>query len=231
MVRTPVPQEFGGEAKATPKSWRDEPPTDKQRSFVARLRRERELDESGQDWLTAEMAKPDLTKGRVHDIIDHLLALPVKPKASVKPEEPNAPRVEPGRYALREPTDTLNPIRFYKIDDGKDLRSRGGQDWTGFQFVERYASDETFPIKGKDRYRVLEAIAADPLAAAQLYGQEARRCTVCNRKLTRRLSRELGIGPVCAVKVEWMTPDYIDSITQSLIAQGLDPKETIKEDA
>lgn len=46
-------------------------------------------------------------------------------------------------------------------------------------------------------YDALMVIAQDPLEAALRYGQRTGTCACCGRKLTNKLSVELGIGPVC----------------------------------
>lgn len=177
------------------------------------------------------------TKGKASDVITALLALPDKPRAERKAsgvdKRENAPKVPEGRYALEHPEDELNPVRFYRVTDGKDNTANGGKDWTGFQFVERFVSDDTFPIKGVERLKVLKAIAADPLAAAQRYGDEFERCCICNRGLTRRLSRKLRIGPVCLRKhgEAWGLDVelYISTNRQALIDEGLDPDENLPQ--
>lgn len=44
----------------------------------------------------------------------------------------------------------------------------------------------------------LHRIAADPMEAAVRYGQKTGKCSCCGRKLTNKVSIELGIGPICA---------------------------------
>ena len=46
----------------------------------------------------------------------------------------------------------------------------------------------------------VQSAAADPYAAAKLYGQHTGKCSCCGRELTNKLSIELGIGPVCREK-------------------------------
>lgn len=46
----------------------------------------------------------------------------------------------------------------------------------------------------------VQSVAADPYAAAQLYGQNTGTCSCCGRELTNDLSIELGIGPICREK-------------------------------
>lgn len=51
----------------------------------------------------------------------------------------------------------------------------------------------------EDRARI-EAICADPLAAAVLHGQQTGRCSCCGLELTNAESIRLGIGPICRGK-------------------------------
>jgi hypothetical protein len=161
-----------------------------------------------------------LSKREASEWISRLTALPHKPKA--QRQDTNVPDVPNGRYALEDPEDALNPIKFYKVNHGK----AGGR-WEGFVFVDRFVSDETYPVKGHARIAVLEAIAANPLEAAQRFGREENACCICGRRLTRRLSRYLGIGPVCGGRNEWVDSDMIASAREELRAQGLDPDEEV----
>jgi hypothetical protein len=47
----------------------------------------------------------------------------------------------------------------------------------------------------------LRRIAEDPLQAALDYGKATGICSCCGRKLTNKLSIELGIGPIC--RAQW----------------------------
>lgn len=212
--------------------------TERQVSFIRSLLDERDLFASPK-WFDAVNAmdheeyaahlarvKADvvnLTKKQASAYITALMALPKQPKA--KRDDTDVPAVPAGRYALEDPSDDLNPIKFYKVNHGK----AGGR-WEGFIFVDRFVSDETFPVKGSQRVAVLKAIAADPLAAAQLFGREERACCKCGRRLTRRLSRHLGIGPVCGQRNGWFDGDMIASARRELEAMGLDPDEEVSEE-
>lgn len=166
-------------------------------------------------------------KRSASDLIETLKVLPYKPRENTRREQAQAPKVEPGRYALRHHGDELNPVRFYTVREGKDRTDQGGKDWSGYTFVDRHVSDERYPVKGKERYRVLEAIAADPLAAAQLYAAETNACSTCGKELTRRLSRAMGKGPICAAKSRFMGVDYIETTRQQLYDADLDPDEVL----
>jgi hypothetical protein len=51
-----------------------------------------------------------------------------------------------------------------------------------------------------DLIKRVQSVAADPYAAAKLYGQNTGTCSCCARELTNPLSIELGIGPICREK-------------------------------
>lgn len=51
-----------------------------------------------------------------------------------------------------------------------------------------------------DLIKSVEDAAADPYAAAKLYGMKTGTCSCCGRELTNSLSIELGIGPICREK-------------------------------
>ena len=44
----------------------------------------------------------------------------------------------------------------------------------------------------------LVSIAKNPMEAAVRYGQKTGKCSCCGRKLTNKVSIEMGIGPICA---------------------------------
>jgi len=51
-----------------------------------------------------------------------------------------------------------------------------------------------------DLIKRVQSVAADPYAAAKLYGQNTGTCSCCARELTNPLSIQLGIGPICREK-------------------------------
>lgn len=172
------------------------------------------------------------TRGKASELITTLKALPRKQVAKdAAADEPvkKVPAVPGGRYALLDPADDLNPVKFYLVREGKDNREKGGKNWTGALFVERFASDDTFPVKGAERYRVLEAIAANPLEAAQRFGDSWECCSRCGRGLTRRLSRTLRIGPVCLSRAGWLidADAYVAQAREAIVAEGHDPDEVL----
>lgn len=206
--------------------------TKKQVALIRELLDEKELTlEPGVTVDDLKAAAERIDWQRASRWIDELLKRPRKLKSedgrvadSVK-----YAHVPNGRYALEDPSDELNPVKFYRIKHGGPAKHAGGRDWTGFVFVDRYSSDETFAVKGATKTAVLEAIGADPLSAAQRYGREHKTCGICGRGLTRALSRELGIGPVCGARIG-IPDEVVAAARQSLLDRGIDPDQELPED-
>lgn len=187
----------------------DSGPTEKQLGFLRALASERDWTaiadgdvDRGVELAARLAARLDgtgepLTKRAASTTIEWLLS---KPKAAARAEGVDGdrlggrnvvalPEVEPGYYALR-PAD--GPIKFYRVDTPNEGR------WSGWTFLSALASDERWPIKARDeKRRILGEIAADPIAAQRLYGQEIGSCGRCGRTLTDETSRAFGIGPDC----------------------------------
>mgnify|MGYP001214703650 CR=1 FL=1 len=171
---TPIPQE---------EQQGDEPiATEKQVSYLEALRDGKDLSPLSPEqiaWLRDAEFK-HVPKSRASDIIQVLTSLPWMTRDA---DTADAPEVPDGRYAIPKDDGTL---MFYSIKQG-----------TYVTFVDVWASDARYPVKsGGEKRRILEAIKADPDAGPR-FGREIGRCYVCGRTLTDKLSRSLGIGPVC----------------------------------
>lgn len=109
------------------------------------------------------------------------------------------PGVPRGSYAierssLRFPGAFKNDLLFFSVWISDD-----GERWT----VRMYASDERVKISRSLQYDVLDAIGQAPAEAAARYGHEIGKCGICGKKLTNDVSRERGIGPICAERWGW----------------------------
>ena len=205
------------------------PATAKQIDYIKSLVEQKDLGEH-RDWMHKKLADIEtngITKAFASKLIGRLVALPRKPVPATVTAyaEQTLWEIPAGRYALvndkADEADT-NPVLFYRVSVGKE-----GTRWEGRRFVERIVGgDHNYPVKGAQATQVLGTIHADILGAAKLYGKEIGKCSNCNRTLTRRLSRELGVGPVCAEKLG-MSADDIQAVKDELISAGLDPEETI----
>lgn len=144
-------------------------------------------------------------------IIEQLKALPARPKPTtaamaeaIAPgaslEEIDRARgvtkadVPAGRYAVME----NGELRFFHVELGK-----AGSRWEGFVFLSVKSSDETYPIRDRNRKAaVLATIAEGPEAAEILYATTLRQCRKCHRDLTDQKNPYLavGYGPECGGK-------------------------------
>jgi hypothetical protein len=111
------------------------------------------------------------------------------PKAEVNWKRPV--EIPSGEYAVENAEGVLQFYTVRNIDEGR---------WAGYTFVDVHSSDERYPLKGHARTFALQAIAADPRAAAVRYGHETNHCFRCGKELTDESSREAGIGPICSGK-------------------------------
>ena len=105
-----------------------------------------------------------------------------------------------GRYAL---VDAKGVWRFYSIDKPEQGR------WAGYTFIKRLIARgggdyEKLPIAEADlRNTLLQRIENDPKQAMTDYGHQSGNCGSCGRALSNEESLALGIGPICAGKMEW----------------------------
>jgi len=153
--------------------------TEKQINFIKKLivEKDYEFDESNFDVITIKEAS---------NLIQELLGRPSKIR---NVEKPIASGVESGYYAVIED----GVLHFFKVDSPTEGK------WAGYTFIRIQASNETYPIKNKERReKILDLIKADPREAMERYGQELGICGRCGRTLTDEESRARGIGPICA---------------------------------
>ena len=178
--------------------------TEKQIAFVRRLAAERGIEflTDGTD-VTDGQALQELPRDVVSAQIDMLLAMPKpapEPQAAPEPVDGlDLTGLHGGYYAA-----TIDGVtKFFRIDKPDDGK------WAGWVFVKIQASADLHrqgSQKPGSAYRgasedYLRAIASDEEAAFALYGHELGRCGVCGRTLTDEISRERGIGPVCAERI------------------------------
>lgn len=103
-----------------------------------------------------------------------------------------APRVSKAPHGIRQGRYAFQPegapAQFYRVSQ------------RGYIYVQ--AGPAEHPYRGQLN-EALQAIKADPKAAAELYGQLIGACGRCGLPLTDETSRSLGLGPVCASKSDW----------------------------
>lgn len=155
-------------------------------------------------------------------MIEALLALPKKSSAPAYPARTNAdiPEVPKGRYAVENDEGEL---RFYKV-------WRGDRNPAYFKLYVQHGPDES-EIPFRSALSILQKIVdAGIRAAAIRYGHEIGACSNCGRRLTNRVSRELGIGPVCGGRMFGREfKDEVKAARETIVARGEDPDEEVAE--
>jgi hypothetical protein len=198
--------------------------TGPQQKYMATLIESREVPEK---WLLRikELTESEaLTKRKASDIITSLKALPFKQNtASTKVYGVSFKDIPAGYYALpvMEPREGQNDIVYFRVKKPKGSDDKG--------WVHSIHGPDEGELKFKDAMNVLLRIKKFGLGkSAVLYGKTIGVCQ-CKRRLTNKLSRELGIGPVCGGRVygeDWHT--HVIDVRQQMINRGEDPDEKIE---
>jgi hypothetical protein len=205
--------------------------SDKQENFIRTLIEDRAL--SDEDRVKAyEQLANGLSMRKASAWIERLLTYPMRPKVGGKPVEPGkvavpTPEQLPaGRYAIEDTDeDSDNDLVFYRVWRG--TRNPG--------FVKLYLlhGPDSTELSFKASLTIMQKIIdAGIHAAAIRYGREIGACSQCGRRLTNRLSRHLGIGPVCGGRTfqddnQWK--NIVNAGRANLKSQGLDPNENVED--
>lgn len=157
------------------------PATERQVAYVQSLIAEREIPED----LIEVAAQTTWDAEQASALIR---ALKVAPRRPVQAQDVYE-NVPDGNYAILNASGNGDVV-FYRVWTRRD-GSRG---------VDLQVSDDFLPVARAQVSGIMDRIAQDPGRALTRYGHEIGRCGVCNRTLTDEVSRERGIGPVCASK-------------------------------
>jgi hypothetical protein len=206
---------------SSPPRWFNEPATPPQVKYVTSLIETRQVPER---WLLRiqSLAEAGLTKGKAGQIIEALKPLPLKPGQDDRNK--NTPRVNdipPGRYAVQ--TGDENDIMFYRV-----IEATNKETGNKYHIIKVLGGPQEYLITGARALSAAKMIVRAGIGnSAALYGHKIGRCSICHTRITNRVSRELGIGPVCGGRVfpDWDT--RVTSARQRLLAMGLDPDESI----
>lgn len=191
--------------------------TDKQIAYAFKLAvqagmhtADQEADFVASVWIGINAEAEQTSRRTFSTLIDTLQKQVAAKRATTPP--PAAPKpaadVPAGYYALTHPTE--GKIYFFKVDKPTEGR------WAGYTFVKRVSGDNELRVDRADVPHILRMIAASPLEAAMLYGQETKVCGMCHTRLTDEKSRKLGIGPNCIKNHFGMTQ------AQAIAARGTD---------
>jgi hypothetical protein len=94
---------------------------------------------------------------------------------------------------------TISPAKATSANPGA-LYVKNGTDYLGKIKDGRFMA---IPACTSEQQAKILAFVADPLAAAEAYGQETGTCCLCNATLTNKVSIERGVGPICAERYGW----------------------------
>lgn len=170
-----------------------------------------------------------LSFDKARAILDKLTRLNDKPREFVKapPLGPAMTALPPGRYALPKAgtKEEDNEIRFYNCwrhrTDENDKRL----------YVMFGPSEGKLPPNQAEAVANLIVNVHGIRDCAIRYGIEIRECSNCGRRLTNRISRELGIGPICGGRMfgdsEWK--QEVKDKRAALVEQGIDPDEELDD--
>ena len=199
--------------------------TEPQRKFVLDLIEKKEL-ASAWKKIIAEKADGEAGLGfrEASQIIDSLKKLSDLDKAKqpypfVKPTPEELPA---GRYAI---TDENNELKFYQV-------------WRGSRnpdiikvYIQHGPDDSEIPFRSA--MVVCKRIVNEgPLVCAQRYGREIGSCYRCGLRLTNRVNRQLGIGPICGNRDFGDEFKRLESVARAeIIRAGHDPDEVIEIDS
>jgi hypothetical protein len=226
--------------------------SNKQLNYLTSLLQERDLGEEARDALSKRvavqilineehgdcsppLAAPGLTKRRATEFIGRLLEQPKRPRELPKREGaardivgehhdktlPTPDQVPAGYYAVKN---NQGELRFYKL-------WRGDRNPNYVKLYVQHSDDFTLVQPFPAAKTIIRQIAADPAAAARLYGRHLKHCSRCNRTLTNRISRLLDIGPVCGGHFydEEIWNRIRASARAALEAAGLDPDADVED--
>jgi hypothetical protein len=214
--------------RAAPPQRSEDPASEAQERYIAILVEDREVPPPWLQRIKDVKEAEVLTKPLASKIITALRSLPKKnqvpsPSFQGTREEPFPTHrdVPAGRYAIQTGA-TEEHLTFYRVK--RPYKERPEVFYVcviaGPQEIQKSYHDARRIVK--DIYR---AGAAD---AAVRYGHKVGRCFECHTRLTNRLSRRLGTGPICGGRLYSDWEERVDSARRQLIAEGFDPTENVR---
>lgn len=201
--------------------------TDRQRNYITSLLNQKKVDTGRRrHWTDKIEGTLGLSKRAASRLIDDLKGME---------DDPEAKKREP--FAMVKPTPEELPAGRYAIDN-EHGELRFYQVWRGSRnadiikvYLQHGPDDSEIPFRSA-MVICKRIVAAGPLVAAQRYGREIGSCYACGRRLTNRVSRQLGIGPVCGGRDFGDEFKHLETIARAEIkAEGHDPDEVIEIDS
>lgn len=199
--------------------------TDKQRSFMLSLLNERSIPEDGDTdllWKKLRISEdPEEFGMSSREASEYINWLLTQPRKQVEQATNDArAKLPPGRYAIENEEGEL---RFYQLWASKDGKRKS------LYVLYGPSNAKLFP---KTQESICQKILdAGFRECAIRFGHEIGACSNCGRRLTNRISRELGIGPICGGRMfngSWA--DEVKAARARIIAAGLDPDEELTDE-
>lgn len=214
------------EPKPVTPSWVDEPATPPQIGYIKGLIEDRDVPKIVL-LQVKQRVEAGLTKGKAGEIINALKKLPITRKEGEdRSKAPKLADIPAGRYAVQTGPDE-NDLTFYRVVERSDQNDKTRK--YKLMFVIAGPNEHKIMYGNPTKEAVKRIVRAGIGDSAVLYGRKVKRCSQCNIRITNRLSRELGIGPVCGGRVYEDWDSRVTAARSSLRAQGLDPNENVGE--
>lgn len=210
--------------EAPPPQWTEDEATGPQIGYIKGLVESRQIPEDVLLRIQADV-KAGLKKGRAGEIIGELKGMPLKPQQDDRSKNrPTIKDLPVGRYAIPSAVDD-DDIKFYRV---KDVRG-GPEKHGGYRFIAQIAGPNQYPLRQTEAKEAVKRIIRFGIGnAAALYGNKIGRCSKCHIRITNRISRRLGIGPVCGGHYYEDWEKRVNTARTALISEGLDPNENVE---
>lgn len=208
-------------------AWTQEPATPPQKNYIKGLIESRDVPEA---WLLRikelEGADGGITKGKAGEIISALKQRPVKLGQDDRSKnKPTLKDVPVGRYAVQTGDDD-NDISFYRVKHVHGGPEKRG----GYTLLLQIAGPNEIPMRHLQVQAVVKSIIRAGIGnSAALYGHKVKKCSKCHTRITNRVSRLLGIGPVCGGRFYDDWEERVNSARTAIRAAGHDPDENVED--
>jgi hypothetical protein len=194
-----------------------------QQQLITRMIEERDIPEEWLRNIKRIVEENKLTVPKASQIITDLKKMPYKRTVKGASASTGFGEVPAGYYALpvvkQEPGG--NDLVFYRVKKHKDDPNRG--------WVHRVLGPDEGEVPSAQVLPILNRIKKYGLGkSATLYGKTIGKCSQCNRRLTKRLSRELSMGAICGGRVytdDW--DERVEAAVHAIIERGEDPNESV----
>jgi len=210
----------------------------KQLNYIRDLSQKKDLSSFSQEQRDAleqpeEFWQEDTTRlsfDKARRMLELMIPLPNKPRETVITDGTETSTalsgLPPGRYALPKAgtTEEENELRFYQCWESRDKAAKR-------IYVMFGPSQARLPVDAQ--IKIAKMIIKEGIRECAIrYGMEIGHCSNCGYRLTNRISREMGIGPICGGRMfgkqEWKSE--VKAKRQEILARGEDPDEEIADE-